>query len=89
MENSLKTLKDFSIKHPKISIVALQVMLFIWYYLSFHYINATDAEKNIDIKRLFIKWLIYMTPYYIFVLTFVLYREQITNMIIKSLYKKI
>lgn len=49
-------------------LVITQIIYFAWYYYSFHNIYTRNETKQIPLKTLLIKYLIYMLPWYLLLL---------------------
>jgi ABC-type transport system involved in cytochrome c biogenesis permease subunit len=61
--NNIMKLEQASKTHPLISNMIYLLLLFIWFYLSFHYLDTNKNTKNINYKKLFIKFIVYNIPF--------------------------
>jgi hypothetical protein len=49
-------------------LIILDTLLFIWYYFTIHYVESTETTKNISLTTLYIKYLFFMIPFYLYLL---------------------
>jgi ABC-type transport system involved in cytochrome c biogenesis permease subunit len=61
--NNITKLEQAHKNHPLISNMISFLLLFIWFYLSFHYLDTNKNTKNINYKKLFIKFIVYNIPF--------------------------
>ena len=65
MRSNLLKIINFAKENYILVFLVVQIIHFIWYNITFHYIYATKTEKRISTKRLFVKWATYMLPIWI------------------------